>query len=687
MSTILPQSDKDLAEALCRMSAAGAELRAPLRVEWVINYYYLQGVRKFRVLNWKTGAVNVTWESDQGQYKLRFEDVLEQYNRELGLLCQTDVRPETSPLKIMELDGHRKAALSRVYLEHITGNLPLSKLKSQLFEAALIYGTSGLFTWVNKDLGIQYGTAAEIVLPWELVPIPTPITMGSELRGWMRDRWVHYDALRERDPDLKLGKRDNPRNSPDPELDIRWANLGERISGDDDINQSTPSATLPNEGVNTIETTGYARGSDESSTKLPFVRLRESWFMDEHENVHTMAAMVGKKIVRRADWQEASARPPMPGGIIQCYAAGGPFGRPWVSLLVGLNNEVESTISNVFRNAQELDVLPGLLLPANRGIKKEFLSAKNRPRVAFVDPDITGEKYQMEKIEPVNTGDMPGRTAQFGLSLMDRLGRNSELYRGGVPSRIESALGLGMLLETGNISRGPCLATCEDAFATIYKAMLWEGHRNPPPKFRLTTVDDSVAGIVVADDGSVVLDSQRAVPHPNDVKVGIRGRDPRMIAQRKQELMQSLQMGVLSIDEAVWLNHVEGLGLPLGHDDLVRQIEVGMWRNIIAFGDGKTPRGVIVHEFDDHKTQLRVMSRFMRSMVYNLASQEVWDVFEKRMREHQAALGGAYPEEWPHPEEAAMSEQVAQATGGTLPPNIQREVERLQAKAQSMPQA
>lgn len=681
----LPKDPTRLADAVHLIINKGRTTRNPLAVEWYLNFWYLQGVRNFNVVSWQTGRVQMAWESTQGQLKFRYEDVLEQYNRELGLLLGVDTLPNVKPRKQLHLDGARKSAIAQVYLDDATGPIDNEQIKVDFMEGILQFGTMGLIAEEGGDVGLDYGGGAMIrtVPPWQLIPIPSRPTRRADVMGAIRHYWVPYRWLRATQSiRLKFPRKDSPDGELDGKLDARWTEPGEKQTDTDDTDMygDADAAGLADPSRSGIGGPMPAKGGSGE----PYVELIQLWIDDGTGVVDRHVVAIGRHIAFDATYTDIprGKRPRMPLGVGRRAHSGGFYGRSFVGPLLSINNEVERMYSRLFKNVQEADQFPLILLPANSGIKKQHLTSTSTPRVAFYEHDYMGMPFKAEAIQPVNSRDFPGRVAATGVQLMDRQSHNSELYSGQAPGRVDSASGLGLLHETAGVSRKAMITSVNSAYARVYACMLRKGNSmmesNALRQLRLTTVDHHVAGIAINGDTGQIDLAQNPLPDPDEVRISIKQMEPRLLAKEKEELVLMLKLGIIDPTEFRWLNHSKGLGFNAGNLAEINQRELAMWRNIIQFNDGKTPGAVTAGTLDMHQVQLRAIREFISLPIYALSTVEVQSKFEERLQFHEAALAG-FPEQLPYPENAGRGGGAPAPTG--LPEFLQKDVASLNKKA------
>lgn len=664
---------KDLAAVVRMLVDKGVACRNPRSIEWQINYHYLQGVRNFYIESFRTGSLRTTWESNEGQLQFRFEDALSLYQTELGVLLDLDVSPFVEPRKKSELDGLRKAAAAQVWLDHITGNMDLQEILTQQGEALFQYGTVGTGVFSDKRVSLEEGAYISTVPPWELLPVPAKPTRSGEAVGLIRHRWVPYFEVRQLlGADLEYPKNDNPgRGEVDPRLNIRWVPLGDRRPDDaDDPERNGIGGT----GTNRSDA-GFSGSADGSvSDSQPYVELIEGWLLDYKEQVDRAVVQLGDWVARDTDFEgeRPENKPCRPINVARALHSGGFWGRPWLSDLVVLNNEAERNWANLFKNVQEFDQFGTTLYPLNMGIQQHHLEGKSKPKAVGYEPDYMGMKFAIERLTPTNSGTMPMEIAGAVTQLMDRRASTSDLLRGD-PKRLESAAGAGTMYEMMMKSRKAMIQSLANMWAGSYRSLLQMGRMSNITSLQLKTVDHRLAGIAVTSDGRVELDPSM-LPRPDEVRIRIASQEPTLINQKKQEVMANFDRGLIQPKKLAWINHVKGLGMDLGMDGTVREIEQCMLHNLILFGDGKTPGTVTDPEYADHEIWSDTILEFMRQDAYRLAGDAVKQAFVARLQFHQQMVGG-YPEQMPYPEQFG-----AGGSGAQLPPQLQKEMGGIQQK-------
>jgi len=632
----LPTDKAQLVRATDYLENAARQRRRHMRVGWVHDLAYIRGIRKFRVL-WETGEVQVSYKDDRGELQLRYEDTLEKRQREIGRLMQIDTRPAAKP-KGLGLDALRKASVAQVVLEYLESNLHGERIKQRFIEDIVDFGTAGLGIWVQQSVQLGGQPVIEVIPAWELLPIPTEPARNYELKGIVRDRWVPLEWVQSKDG-LKL-----PDN--EMELDVRNIAPGDRVPGDADP-----------EFYRTGSYTGTSTNPDpkQGDVSVKWVYLREFWIEGEEGRVARYIVKVGNTIARD-DKYDGENPPIMPVSVAHYYSTGF-YGRSFISPLIPINKQVERMAANVFQNIIDLDLMGIKVLPTTAGITKRSLADMGRNRYLFADPDYSLPQAKPYQLLPQNMGDMPIKAVGFGNQLLDRLSRESEMFSGKAPGRMDSARGLGILYETMSIPLIPVTASIANSYRQVYMAMLQEASNliGKDNSIKLITLDDATPGISIDPrTGAMQLAENDAIPDPTEIHIDIKERLPRFPEKRKAELDEALQAQRIDAIDYIIICLKENLDVPLGNRGIIENIRTQWLENLILFGDGKTPGSVRTNPvYDNHKIQLRILQDFMARPEFRLSSDEVQMKFYQHHQYHEEGQG-SWPDELPNPEAFAQ---------------------------------
>jgi len=650
--------NQPLIDATNMLEEQAKKYRRPLRVGWRYDLWWLRGIRKFRVM-WSTGEVGVTYQNDRGELQIRYEDVLVKRQRELGRLMQIDVRPAVKP-KGTGLDALRKSSIAQVILDYLESQLNGEEIKGALIQNLVDFGTGGLGVWVQDSVHLGASPTIEVIPPWELLFIPTEPSSSNDINGVVRDRWVSFDWLKSI-KSLRLADGADG----EAQMMIRTLGPGGRLPGDaDPTHTNTVGATA---GTHK-ETQQAAANDNKQKTYTKWAYLREYWIQGEYDRVARYIVKVGDWIALDVEFPQAGDTecPVMPVSIARYYDTGA-YGRSFVSPLVPINRQQEKMVGNLFQNIIDLDLYGLKLLPTTAGIKRDALKNWGRLRYLFVEPDWNAPgRVTVDSLTPTNMGDFPAKIIEMSHGMMDRLSRESDLWSGNAPGRVDNSKTIGILYETSSIPMVPVTSSISNAYARVYKAMLQEAAKmlkSPEASntIKLLTLDDAIAGVVIDPaTGQMRLDDSNPIPSPSEVTLDVRERLPKFKEKDRQELQeQYMAMGPKGSMDMNFVDYLvemlrRGIDIPAGNRGKVENIRTAWLENLILFGDGITPGTILQNEeYDDHMIHLQILTDFMARPEWRLASDAVRAKFLIHKQFHMMALG-SWPATVPNPENLAM---------------------------------
>ena len=680
MSTVLlPTVEIQLSETLDRMLGEAMRVRTPSAVEWYVNYHYLRGARYFDSMSYQSGQVTAFYEDLFGVMPFKYEDILARYQAEVGRITRLDVRPYVER-EGLGLEYAQKASIAHVTLDALMRSQPMDTIKLEIGQMLVLYGTVGMTNWSAEEPGggssgegsalpSVGGTAhiIEIVPPWELLPLPPGPVSYKSAQGICRERWVAYDWL------AKMAAGNDEINLPPRGDKLLEAYLGPPASIDheDHPAPATASSPLPSPPSDTNLTKtqgggGAGKRGTSDKREIYHVRLREIWLPSATGRLARYIIMGGKRKLFDRNFEEEPGNKPLPMVPIAhaTYTGGlGFFGRSFVGPLVHLNAEVEAMLLTLFRSVQDLDNFGYTFIPDTWGIPNDALfEAKPGKKTFTYTPDPSVPNLGIHQAQPVNAGTLPGDVAKLGVELLGQLAQQpQELMQGGAPGRVESAKGLDLLYQTSTVPLGGPSISIAEMFSTIYKSILWNTKSWSSLKVSLLSLlDDSIVGIKIDPETGTMDLGENAIPDPSEVTITIRSKEPVDKEQRKLELFQMLQIGVITAREFRIINRKEGLGILTGNDVEWQNYVRATINNILWFGDGKTPGKAPTSPYDVPSIHEYVILRRMASPEFALASKEVQAKFSSRL-EDLRAMRGTMPNQMPYPEEAAEESAAAAA--------------------------
>lgn len=690
MSTLLLPTDEDaLVEVLRSMIEEGRRARIPNAIEWYINFHYLRGARYFDSVDYKTGTVVAFYEDLLGEMPFKFEDVLAKYSAEVGRLVRLDVWPMVDR-NALSLTHCRQAATAHVVLDTLMRSQPMDTIKKAIAEHLCLYGTVGLTNWAVSEPNyynpdepdIQNSANAHIlsvVPPWEIYPLPPSPTHPQFVKAIARRRWVPYEWL----ATMSLGQKNLRLPAvEDQKLDAIWA-YPEYLQSPDSPRMSplTPPP-VPSGATPTMD--GPSRGIDKMSDQrrgVANVLLTEIWITNATgKRLDRYIVTVGRRVLHDINYEEMArkpkrgeqpTRPPvMPFAVSQYFGGLGFFGRSFLGPQISLNAEVEHMLLQLFRNVQDLDQFGYLFLPSTWGIPDDALfEAKPGRKIFQYNPDPVSPALGIHTAQPVTAGELPGKTATMGLSLLDRMaGQPTDIMRGDVPGRLESAKGLDVLYQTAAVPLGGAAISIAEMFSRVYASVLWNTRAWPSLRINLLSlIDDQLAGIVFDPETGRMAMENNNIPDPDSLVITIKSKEPIDTDGRKMELLNNLKLGIITPMEYRLINRREGLGMFTGNEVEWANYVHACLNSILWFGDGKTPGQAFTTDFDVPAIHEYVCLRRIASPEFALASPAVQSKFIERIKTLRA-LRGAYPDQMPYPEEAAQfAMQAGTAAEGPAP--------------------
>lgn len=647
----LPTNKKQREIVLNSLVAAGEKARHIPEVGWWLCHHYLQGAREFTELNYQRGIVEVSYQDEQGDLQFRFDDIVSKFQAQVGRLLQIDIAPRIQRRGI-GLEGLRKASIAQVVLDSAFPAAKVEELKLNLFAPLTKYGALGLAVWnEGEDVGI------DVVMPWEVVPIPPTPTENRDVRGIARVRWVPIDWVK------SLSNTPDAKATVWEEVDVTSAPVGYIPTESGSRFSTFISSSETTEGAYTGKgTTARGAKKGEDKTHVDVVKFVEVWIETSLGYLAQYDVMAGGKILYSLDYRKAGNKIYMPIQMCNDINTGGFWGRSFVSVLLPMNIEMENTIGRQLQNVQDTDAYGLLCEPTTLGMPAQIMRGSDGIKRVRFEPDYTVPDLKPFNIAPFNSGTLPIEVIKVGMALMDKLANQpTELMRGDAPGRTDSQSALGFLFEVSNTPLTPTASSVAKAVSNCYRAMLnilkiqWTSART----VEVSLLDDSLAGIALEPSTGAMSLAENSIPHPDEVNVSVRAMLPKSKEQEKMELLTALDKGIIDMFEYRILARKKGLEIPVGSDVEWENYRRAMMENIILFGDGTKPGEVIFNILDLHLVHLRVMQPFMARPEYYQTDPAVRNAFVKHYIAHLEQTG-TMPDQAPYPEEAATEEDIMQ---------------------------
>jgi hypothetical protein len=416
-------------------------------------------------------------------------------------------------------------------------------------------------------------------------------------------------------------------------------------------------------------------GSKEGKTdKMQVGYLGVVYLWDERGFMTERLLFLGSKLLGRDSYWMTKTYKQVT--TIHDMEVGGFWSRSWMELQIPINSEQEGAIGRTFQNVKTMDLYGKTLVPTNFGIQNH----------AMTTPQSGGPCYQpyewdslspggqnIVQLRPFTSGNFAVQALAQGIMISDRMAKQPPMLSGESTKRVDSAAGLGLLLESGNTSIAPGALSIAHGFSEMYQAAVCNAMRSFTigDTIAVSMLDDSLLGVVYeAGTGSVKL-SDSGVPHPDQVEIGVRSMNPVSKQQQTMELQKSLELQLIDPTEYRIISRIKNLELPVGNNQEWESYLKARVENALLFHDGRTvPEGAVdaigvlfSRDADMHELHIRVHRELIASVKYAMSSLQVRQRILAHLKLHEDALG-ILPEGMGTPEdEALMAEQMAQMQG------------------------
>jgi hypothetical protein len=409
--------------------------------------------------------------------------------------------------------------------------------------------------------------------------------------------------------------------------------------------------------VDTSKNSGMDKGKKEDQTVVPVTNLVEVWTETSDGYLAEYSILAGLTTMKELyHHNHTDYKYPMPIRVIRDVTVGSFWGRSYVDMMIPFNNEIELALSSMFEAVADFDLYGLQLWPTTLG--NPTLAERGQDGIKRIryEPDYTCPEIKIENVEPSKMTGPQLQAIQLAETLLDKLANQpAEMMSGEVPGkRMDSAAGLSFLYETSGIPLSPVAKSIADAVAGVYRSLLrqlkdlWTDQK----VVNVSSLDDSLAGIVLdADEGTLSL-SKNAIPMPEEVTIKVASEVPVSKAKEEAELKEALKEQRITLDEFNWTVRKRGLNIPVGDEIGWQNYRRAMLNNIILFGDGEMPGQIIINPNDLARVHIQVMQAFMARPEFFAASVKVRDAFNAAMEERKAQMG-VFPDQLPYPEEQA----------------------------------
>lgn len=622
--------------------------------EWTRTHWYLQGVRRVNVLSWQgTQLPNPSHIDEFGQRRVRIELATGALRTEMGRILSMDLGPIVPWTAGVTLEGLRQSAISNVVLDSFWERFDKQAFRTSLAYMLPAYGTAGIGAFdCDPSNGGVHGATLMVIPPWELRPLPGNVSGIEQIAGLTWHRWVPLDWLKENYGDqLNLREKDGDfqmlEAPPGVMLQGEFApNLGSGVLGVGQI----PMVTVNKPGGIMVS---MSSDKTHKEKKFSFVNLKQSYIWGDDHSLLRMIVMVGNHLAKDVDFtKESEAKedgwkgsglPITPVHVARYIPVGSFWGRSLMEQLIPVNRELELAAGDFLQEGRDVKRFTKLLVPTTAGINERVLESSQVNGILRYQPDYAGSaNYKPDMLSP-STDRMGLLGKGIGMigAFFDKISQQGPQYGGSPGGRMDSASGVNSLMQAQEIPMQSLSEGLEGAMIGAWKAILSIlGNRlTRDTELTLNRVDESMLGLRLNRETGTAKIMDNPIPAPQLVRVNLRSKLPVSSTQRKQDLLNELKIGSISMVEYRIKCIKEGLA-----DPFLNMAEfhswTSAWMDIISlFGDGKTAGQPVLQDpqVENHTICLMAVMQVIQSPIYRLASPAV----RKSLRDYKSYHEGS----------------------------------------------
>lgn len=664
----LTKNKQRLASIMWKHADHARDMFMARRTIWLLSYYYLQGFRRFSIFDPEsTGEVRAHLISEDGQLPYQSQELLNAINRVSGRLEGMDCTPSATR-QGYGLSSFRDAALAQVILDSIIDESQLDKIKNEASYFLTTLGCVGIAGKVQEHETIGLVGDLEVVHPREIFPFPATCTDHTKAEGILRERMVPMSMLKEvYGPKVESNKDKMEWFLVDPGDD--WHSYVDDENGRHGLHGG---ASLNRRQGMGFGTTGNVNSSE--TEEIAVVRIRELWLQGPGDTCSRYVISSGDYVLDDQDLSDREVYCPI--SVARFFDNGSWYGCGMFDLMFGIHRHAERLVQDLFRNMQEIDRYGVVVMPSgemNQDLQLRDIGDKTMKALMWQpDPYAADVGFKPFHIQQFNSGDMPGKVANYARDIMESINPIRDLIE--EKGRIDSASGLQYLEEQMSRHLSKPSLQMAGAMGKVYRSMAQQASsqlvgtgRSLPIKH----VNLDMAGAVIDFEEGTVSFRVNPIPRLRAIKFDINNRSPKSEVARKQEAKEMWQLGMFGDDNLAFKLQMlrDDIDIPAGLDNIRGSYEVAVRLMLQLFNDGETPGEVV---FVPHLTKpdvlMMVYEQFATGPVLQHASPEVQNVFLDLQNTLLDSMGMVLPAAVPNPDEAAMMEaQAAQAGQGALP--------------------
>lgn len=653
LETIRLPKDND---ALCHMMArhmdrAESQLMYR-RTNWLLAWYYLNGYRRFDIWDPNTGNISPHLLDEEGNMEFQSQELLYMINQVVGRIQSMDCRPKVDQ-QGFSLDALRNRALGQIMGDSVVADDVVRRVQEEFGFIFGCLGFCGLTGHLVDHPTIGLTSDIEVIHPRELYPFPITGQDFTKTYGLVRQRWVPVEHLRRTYGNKKV-------NAALDKMEWYSCDHGDSWSDRDIVRGITYwSGSHPG--------TGSYESNNSKDEWLEVAKVRELWMTGVNGTVTEYVCCSGETVFQRSDLSGLEVYNPI--GWARFFNNGTWHGAGMFDVLFSICRMHERLSKQLYNNIMDLDRYGILVLPQGQMPQNQMLRDVGRGlRVMFWEPDAIAEGFKPFPIQPWNTGDMPGRVAQYAREGMKAVNPIQDLIQ--EKGRIDSASGLQVLEE--QITRAitsPTMGVVK-AFGDMYRSLIQKVGASLMTSRRALPVGNltlDLAGAIIDPKTNNVSFETNPLPSLSRLSFSIRAISPRSTVARKQEALDLWEKGIEQDPLAFRLfAYKEGLDFAMWSDEESGAYEMAVRTILTAFGNGEEPGQIILTPHTIRpEIFLRVFNGFVTGPAMLGASPAVHNVMRQLRLTVINFMGLTLPNAIPNPDDAAM---LSQPTGA--PPSM-----------------
>ena len=612
------------------------------RSVWLLAWHYLNGARRFDVFDTTTGKVSPHYFDKEGNLEFQSQDLLSMIDRTVARIASVDLRPRVIR-QGTSLSMIRERSSAQIIVDSLISDHQLSQITSDFAHIFVTLGSCGITGHLVDVPTIGLSADLEVVHPRELFPFPSMQQDHTKLSGIVRQRVVPIELLEERFK-LKLGGKKES---------LEWwaVDYGNTVT---DVGLDEPGDGLRNPFNNTSINVGTS-GVVSSDSWTEVARIRELWIDGPRGTCARYIVTCGDEVLFDEEYKDVAMFCPI--GFARFCDTGTFYGAGLFDLLFGISREAERMMKSLFTNIRDMDRYGVMVLPQGSMNERTLLKEVSKGlRVMSYTPDPLNENFKPFMIQPFNSGDAPGKVAQFARDVMQQISPVQDLIQ--EKGRVDSATGLQFLDEQITRAMTNPSMGLQRAFGNMYRSLTAQAVAEIvkfPRTIPVNNINLDLAGAVIDLENSTVSFEKNPIPDIGHLNFSVKEINPRSEVARKEEALNLLKAGLTDPIAFKIFALKEGLDFAIWMDEEKGAFETIVMHILQLYGNGQDPgQTILTQHMLRPDVQMRVLGGFMTSPILAIASSQVKDEFRKFRDTMLQFMGQTLPQQIPTPEEAAV---------------------------------